>query len=557
MDDDPRFRYIFVGFRYMNQTPKVRYLKVDRGRFFYQKRIPKDLQAILGEKMWTKPCGDVPFSKAVQLIVTWSEEHDQFIKEMKSTTAREKFHLDRLNAIKLLEKENFRSNGAPLFLDLGAQDGEILELPSWKWAQTRLNELEILRQGNHAPPSLLAQLNAIVVRIESGAQRRKQIHVPPYPEVIKFISGIDDLKIRNCFNYANELPQPLSDAEFLVELETVLADAFTDVQNRPPPSTDEHDEYEFVRKRLERKINNLKPNPDTLTHVSEKYFSFNQIKPHTRKKYRREIKRLILEFGDVPIKNLEASDLKNLRDSLLPQMLPASLHAVFTPIKGMFKYAIQEGIIDVNPMASISLPRDKRPIEERKWKKFEPHEALLIDQSIDKIWGHDLQGLSEERRTALRFVVRTLMFSGMRPIEVLRLTPNDVTDTFIKISGSKTESSTRVIPLHPELNELPAWLRSGGLNTFDTISGDKVTSVRHNFTRLIRELMTPPISDEQKTLYSLRSTFVNAMRRAGADIQMQRAILGHKEAGAIRHYDDGPEFDKKYEIVARTDPRYI
>ena len=148
------------------------------------------------------------------------------------------------------------------------------------------------------------------------------------------------------------------------------------------------------------------------------------------------------------------------------------------------------------------------------------------------------------------------MFSGMRPIEVLRLTPNDVTDTFIKISGSKTESSTRVIPLHPELNELPAWLRSGGLRTFGTISSDKVTSVRHNFTRLIRELMTPSISDKQKTLYSLRSTFVNAMRRAGADIQMQRAILGHKEAGAIRHYDDGPEFDKKYEIVARTDPRY-
>ena len=54
--------------------------------------------------------------------------------------------------------------------------------------------------------------------------------------------------------------------------------------------------------------------------------------------------------------------------------------------------------------------------------------------------------------------------------------------------------------------------------------------------------MDDPIKDPQKALYSLRSTFVNAMRRAGADIQLQRAILGHKEAGAIRHYDDGPEF---------------
>jgi hypothetical protein len=41
------------------------------------------------------------------------------------------------------------------------------------------------------------------------------------------------------------------------------------------------------------------------------------------------------------------------------------------------------------------------------------------------------------------------------------------------------------------------------------------------------------------------------MRRAGADVQMQRAILGHKEAGVIRHYDDGPEFKLKYEMVAK------
>jgi site-specific recombinase XerD len=105
------------------------------------------------------------------------------------------------------------------------------------------------------------------------------------------------------------------------------------------------------------------------------------------------------------------------------------------------------------------------------------------------------------------------------------------------------------------MEHLPKWIRNGGLKTFETINNDMVASVRYNFSRLLRELMNPPILDRQKTLYSFRTTFVNAMRRAGADIQMQRAILGHKEAGAIRHYDDGPEFSHKYEMVARTDPR--
>jgi site-specific recombinase XerD len=81
--------------------------------------------------------------------------------------------------------------------------------------------------------------------------------------------------------------------------------------------------------------------------------------------------------------------------------------------------------------------------------------------------------------------------------------------------------------------------------------------VRHNFGRLLRDKMKGPIKDPQKALYSLRSTFVNAMRRAGADIQVQRAILGHKEAGAIRHYSDGPEFEVKRKWVEATDPRRL
>ena len=54
-----------------------------------------------------------------------------------------------------------------------------------------------------------------------------------------------------------------------------------------------------------------------------------------------------------------------------------------------------------------------------------------------------------------------------------------------------------------------------------------------------------------------RPEAVAGMRRAGADIKVQRAILGHKEAGAIRHYDDGPEFDVKRRWINATDPRVL
>jgi integrase len=538
----------------MSENKKVRYLKVDRGRFYYQRRIPKDLEHLLGEKVWRKPCGDVSFSKAVQLVVSWSEVHDQFIQKMKSDDARDAFVHDTQEELKKIEDEFFNKGGRILFLDhTGEIDGE--EILPWKWALNELNELENLRAGKRAPKLLLNQIRAQIDRIRESKIAPLQKAVPPYPEVKALISSISEDKIRQVFSFEKTLPESLSNGKYLFELEQLFGRAFGDSEKRPEPNTDDYDEFEFVRKKIERKISSLKPNPNTISAVSERYFAFNRIRPQTQNKYRREISRLILSVGDIPIGNVEASHLKEMRDRLITQMLPASLHAVFTPIKGMFNYAIQEGLIEYNPIASVALPKDKRPIEERKWKKFEPEEVERIHSSLKTIWGNDIRGLSYERRDALIVVVRTLMFTGMRPIEVLRLTPSDINDMLIRINGSKTDGSTRVIPLHPELSDLPEWIRNGGLKTFETINNDLVASVRYNFSRLLRELMNPPILDRQKTLYSFRTTFVNAMRRAGADIQMQRAILGHKEAGAIRHYDDGPEFSHKYEMVARTDPR--
>ena len=67
----------------MSDEGKIPYLKIDRGRYFYQRRVPQGLQAHLGIKRWQIPCGDVNYSKAVQLVVTWAEEHDALIAKLR------------------------------------------------------------------------------------------------------------------------------------------------------------------------------------------------------------------------------------------------------------------------------------------------------------------------------------------------------------------------------------------------------------------------------------------------------------------------------------------
>lgn len=538
-------------------------MKVDRGRYFYQRRVPRHLQDTLGFTFWQRRCGDVAYSKAVQLIVTWSEEDDDLIQELRDPKKRELEDNKRVRRANETHKTEITEIGLPRFLEMTEQRaGEkqyypITSLPRpWQAAAMILAEAEANRRGEPSIEGLVGLIEMNMRWVERGEAPDRVIVVPNYKPILDYLESRVDLDMQAKLNIRIGSPvKKLSDLNYLDFLNDAYAVGFGD-DAETPTDADDRDEYEFLKRKLERKISELLPTPHTISRVAEKYYTFNSVRPATRSKYRRNLAKLIEITGDVPIKHVRTTELRQLRDKMLMTMKPASLQAVFTPIKGVFSHALEEDIIEHNPMSGVKLPRDKRPIEQRKWKKFEPEEIRRILDAAETFWGNPLQGLTKERRQAIHMVIRVLAYSGMRPVEVIRLTPDDVNATLIRIKDSKTESSTRVIPLHPEISDFPDWLRAGGMTTFSSIKTDQVGSVRHNFARLIRELMPNPILDPQKTLYSFRSTFVNAMRRAGADIQIQRAILGHKEAGAIRHYDDGPEFEIKRRWVEMTDPRY-
>ena len=534
---------------------KVKYLKIDRGRYYYQRRVPDQFQELLGISKWQVPCGDVSYAKAVQLVVNWAEEHDDLLAKLRTPDSYDAIEAEILRSEDEYREKLHRKDGGNL---LYAVEDEVftfeeLEKP-WKVALLEVETLDREKANHHAPEYQVNQVKAKITNAKRNSTTIGKIKLPPYPEFIelaqRFAEDVDIVQ----FEFETSKPKAMSDERYRDRLVTIY-NTFFPTHSALPDNADDREDYVFAKRRLERKISDVTPDTNCISSVLEKYCSFNSIRSGTKSKYQRELSRLIAITGDVPISHVRTEDLRSLRDALIGQIKPASIQAVFTPIKGIFGFAFDEEIIKENPMMGVKLPKDKRPIEERKWKPFEPVEFARILEAAEHEWGKPARGLSDLRRDAIHMIVRVLAFSGMRPIEVIRLKPDDVDEKLIRITGSKTESSTRVVPLHPEIKDFPAWLSSGGLETFQSINTDQVGSVRHNFGRLIREKMSDPITDPQKVLYSLRSTFVNAMRRAGADIQVQRAILGHKEAGAIRHYDDGPEFGIKQKWVEATDPR--
>ncbi|MEY1556050.1 tyrosine-type recombinase/integrase [Yoonia sp. R2331] len=539
----------------MTVEKKVKYLKIDRGRYYYQRRVPDQFRELLGISKWQMPCGDVSYAKAVQLVVNWAEEHDDLLTKLKTPEGYDAVEAEVLRAEDDAHQSIVERLGESSVHIVGDQLASVEDLPKpWMYALEEVSKLDEYHSKAKAPEHEVLQLRAKIEYAKRGGPKLGKIKLTPYPEFIELAqTHSSDVGLVE-FEFTRHPPRPMSDERYRDELRRIFQQYFGP-NPTPPTDPDDRDEYMFAKHRIERKISSVTHDKNSITAVLENYCKFNSIRTGTRSKYRREVARLIAITGDVPLAHVRAEDLKQLRDNLIGTIQVASIQAIFTPIKGIFAFAFDEDIIPVNPMLGVKLPKDKRPIEERKWKPFDPREFTRIMNAADELWSSPVQGLSDPRREAIHMVVRVLAFSGMRPIEVIRLTPDDVTDDWIRITGSKTESSTRVVPLHPDIGDFPRWIASGGLKTFQSIKTDQVGSVRHNFSRLLRDKMQTPITDPQKALYSLRSTFVNAMRRAGADIQVQRAILGHKEAGAIRHYVDGPEFEVKRKWVEATDPR--
>lgn len=437
--------------------------------------------------------------------------------------------------------------------------GVLVEETPWKRAESWLETVEHERMRSN-PPSheQLARMRKLLVDLELDDVN---VQLAPFQEYKDLVEGMQDI-VKGRVNFQTEIPTPMDNDEYhdrLVEIHAPLVGE--DIQ--PPTDPEERDSFDCTKLKLERRIARVALNPDTISKVAAKFYSFAELRKPTEDKYDRTIKRIIKKTGDIPLSQVTPRMLRDYRDHLKNKkrpLLPSSIRAEFTPIMGMFNYAVDEEIIENSPMVSVKLPKERHAVEEMKWLPFDIEETERIFKALNKVWGHPVRGLSDERREALSMSVRVLAYTAMRPAELMALRSDQVDERAIRVEGGKTKSSWRVIPLHPKIADFPDWLHSGKLDAFFSsktgqAQTDPVTVLRHNFSRLIRHKMDDPIIDRREALYSLRSTFQNSMRRAGAPKDVRRAILGHVESGAIRHYDDGPSFELLKKWVERADPR--
>lgn len=274
----------------------MRYLKIDRGRFFYQRRVPKDLQADLRETMWLRACGDVSYSKAVQLIVTWAEGHDALIADLENPAKRLAARAKVTRAVKQQMPDAYTELGLPRFFEMtetlpGEKQFYPLErLPRpWQAAAKMLTDAEMARRGNINSPWLIHRIEERVAAIRDGFTLDDVFTVPGFKDVEEYLSTQLDDDTRNKISViVTARPAPIDDADYLDRIKEAFQIGFGP-SVAPPSDSDQRDEFEFVKRKLERKIAVLSPAPDTFSQVLERYCDFNGIRPATRSKYRRDV----------------------------------------------------------------------------------------------------------------------------------------------------------------------------------------------------------------------------------------------------------------------------
>jgi hypothetical protein len=94
----------------------------------------------------------------------------------------------------------------------------------------------------------------------------------------------------------------------------------------------------------------------------------------------------------------------------------SSLTAAFNPIRGMFRFAANEELIDYNPMRSVYLQGNKRRIHEKMWTPSKSVKMQRLLTSMNEFWGSPMRGLSDERRVAVHMGCRVVAFSCLLPM---------------------------------------------------------------------------------------------------------------------------------------------
>ncbi len=217
-------------------------------------------------------------------------------------------------------------------------------------------------------------------------------------------------------------------------------------------------------------------------------------------------------------------------------------------IRNFYKYLVNSGEIDRNPVENYKLPRIKRSLPT----------ILKIDE-VDELL--DMPDITTNKGIRDKSMLELMYATGMKVTELMNLVIYDVNLklSYIKCKGSKDKE--RIIPFGSFslkwLNEYIKIRSEINVNNLDylyvNLQGDKMT--RQGFWKIVKKYAEESNIDKTINSYTLRHSFAVHLLQNGADIKTIQELLGHTNLTTTQIYAGISKKSKVAEIYKKYHPR--
>lgn len=504
-------------------TVPVKFVVTDaQGRYRYNRHVPLDCREALGKRMWNLSLGK-DYAPAIAKAVALKNEHDAMIARLKNP-------MEQREAI-----------------------AEVLEARVGKALKRTATRFAVLEKAD-APHGLESDTDAptSVEGVIGDMWRR-------VPVVLADTEGEPDPALRHR------------------RLTGFMAVAFGDQRHgslgqRPdvPAPTGKTDAklYATYHSMLHDALEELAPTPDItlpammLSGLIVRYAKTQAARANTIRSYKNKAKRLINYAGDHGLQHYNEALLRGYRDHLItgdpdakPRPIlpikPVTVQQYFAPLKAVWKWASDEFPEHKElTFPRVRLPKDGDTVEETRWQAYDDKQIKHVWKLVNDAWGAGAKSrLSPSRRKAFLMAIRVLLYTGMRPAELFRLTAGDVQDGIIHIRYTKTKTP-RKIPLSVHISDFPDFLAEGGfaaeLNSgLKAIHRGKIygkTTTPQSLAGTLSDkfravLNAGGFTNDRHVLYSMKDTLIDRLQQQGASDDVMRGIIGHVGGqGKLRHY---------------------
>ncbi len=278
--------------------------------------------------------------------------------------------------------------------------------------------------------------------------------------------------------------------------------------------------------------------------VAEKRFS-----SHTVTAYLKDVHQFLDAIGIVlleDLKEVKHSLIRTWMVTLIEQgIVNRSVNRKLSTLRTFFKWCVQEGVVEANPMVKITGPKT-----EKRLPTF-VREQDISPSKLDTIFPNNVEG----QRDQLLFEL--LYQTGIRLSELIELKKQDFNECQIKVLGKRNKE--RIIPLSVNLSsaisnyqknllgEQQASMYLFTLNNGDKIYPKLVYRKINYYLGLITSL-------EKKSPHVLRHTFATHMLNNGAGLETLKDILGHANLSATQVYTHN-SFSQLTTIYKQAHPR--